>query len=128
MEAGRSIITAPPARRRRAPAPQHDPATYVAFAKQFATLATEILDTAGLPAISIGIDSGDPTGASDGFWTMNVLTDGAEIGFVPGFISDHIYMQQPGPESDSGLLEQHGFQCRQTCWIGQPATTTTKRC
>ena len=43
---------------------QHDPATYVAFAEQFATLATEITSTAGLPAISIGIDSGDPTGAS----------------------------------------------------------------
>ena len=55
---------------------QHDPATYVAFAKQFATLASEILATAGLPGISIGIDSGDPTGASDNSWTKNVLTAG----------------------------------------------------
>ena len=48
---------------------QHDPATYVAFAKQFATLAAAILTNAGLPAISIGIDSGDPTGGGDNNWT-----------------------------------------------------------
>ena len=35
----------------------HDPATYVAFAKQFATLATKILTNAGGSPISIGIDS-----------------------------------------------------------------------
>ncbi len=83
---------------------QHDPATYVAFAKQFATLAAEITGTAGLPAISIGIDSGDPTGSSDNNWTKNVLTDGLSIGFVPGFISDHSYMGGPGDENDSTLL------------------------
>ena len=63
---------------------QHDPATYVAFAKQFSTFATSILATAGLPSIAIGIDSGDPTGG-DNFWTKNVLTAGLSIGFVPGF-------------------------------------------
>ncbi len=79
---------------------QHDPATYVTFAQQFATLATEILGTAGLPGISIGIDSTDPNSQ----WTTNVLADGLSIGFVPGFISDHSYMQAPGAESDSALL------------------------
>ncbi len=83
---------------------QHDPATYVAFAKQFATLAATITANAGLPAVSIGIDSGDPTGGGDNNWTKNVLSAGAAIGFVPGFISDHSYMQGPGNESDSFLL------------------------
>ena len=82
----------------------HDPATYAAFAQQFAALATEITGTAGLPAISIGIDSGDPTGASDNNWTKNVLAAGLSMGFVPGFISDHSYMQAPGNENDSFLL------------------------
>ncbi len=83
---------------------QHNPATYATFAQQFATLATEILGTAGLPGISIGIDSANPTGLNDDNWTKNVLADGLSIGFVPGFISDHNYMQGPGTESDSTLL------------------------
>ncbi|MGA2256286.1 MAG: hypothetical protein ABSG53_16680, partial [Thermoguttaceae bacterium] len=83
---------------------QHDPATYVAFAKQFADLAAEITTAAGLPAVLIGIDSGDPTGESDNSWTKNVLSKGLSIGFVPNFISDHSYMQAPGSESDSYLL------------------------
>ena len=86
---------------------QHDPATYAAFCETFASLATTILKNAGLPqsTISIGIDSGDPTGGSDNDWTKNVLTDGLADGFVPGFISDHSYMQGPGQESDSFLLD-----------------------
>ncbi len=80
---------------------QHDPATYVAFAQQFAALAASIVKVAGLPGISIGIDSGDPAG---GGWTQSVLSDGLAIGFVPAFISDHSYMQAPGSESDSFLL------------------------
>ncbi len=82
---------------------QHDPATYVTFAKQFSTFATSILAAAGLPNIAIGIDSGEPTGG-DNFWTKNVLAAGLNIGFVPGFISDHSYMQDPGSESDAFLL------------------------
>jgi alpha-L-arabinofuranosidase len=81
----------------------HDPATYVAFTKQFANLSAGILTAAGLPGISIGIDSGDPTG-SDNFWTRNVLTIGLSSGFVPAFVSDHSYMMEPGTESDSYLL------------------------
>ncbi|MGO9110783.1 MAG: beta strand repeat-containing protein, partial [Thermoguttaceae bacterium] len=80
---------------------QHDPATYAAFASQFAALAEEIQTKAGLPMISIGIDgSGDS-------WTQNVLASGYTASnnyFVPGFISDHSYMQAPGAESDSYLL------------------------
>jgi alpha-L-arabinofuranosidase len=83
---------------------QHDPATYVAFAETFASLAQTILSDAGLPSISIGIDSEDPTGASDNNWTKNVLADGLSIGFVPNFISDHSYMQAPAAESDPFLL------------------------
>ena len=33
-----------------------------------------------------------------------MLTQGQALGFVPGFISDHSYMQAPGQESDSTLL------------------------
>ena len=71
---------------------QHDPATYAAFAK-----AVRRLRRRDRPQHQIiGIDSGDPTGASDNNWTKNVLTQGLAIGFVPGFISDHSYMQGPG--------------------------------
>ena len=85
---------------------QHDPQTYAAFAAQFATFATEIVNTAGLAMISIGIDSGDPTGVSDNNWTQSVLADGKALGFVPGFISDHFYVQQSGAENDYALLNQ----------------------
>jgi hypothetical protein len=77
---------------------QRDPATYAAFAHAFAVYAAEID-----PGISIGIDSGDP-GSGYNNWTKNVLTQGQAIGFIPGFISDHSYMQGPGQESDSTLL------------------------
>ncbi len=83
---------------------QHSPATYAAFAETFAGLAQTILGDAGLPGVSIGIDSEDPTGAADNNWTKNVLTAGLAIGFVPNFISDHSYMQTPGRESDTYLL------------------------
>jgi autotransporter-associated beta strand protein len=63
-----------------------------------------------LPAISIGIDSGDPIindPSSDETvnWTQNVLAIGLANGFVPAFISDHSYAQtDPGNESDNFLL------------------------
>jgi hypothetical protein len=80
---------------------QHDPATYAAFAAAFAAFdASDNL----LPVVKIGIDSGDPTGASDNNWTKSVVTDLYADGYVPGFISDHSYMQSPGTESDSFLL------------------------
>jgi alpha-L-arabinofuranosidase len=78
----------------------HDPATYASFAQTFANYAAEID-----PHILIGIDSGDPTGNSDNNWTSNVLKAGVNVGFVPGFISDHSYMQGPGQESDRFLLQ-----------------------
>src|SRR5208282_5609234 len=78
--------------------------TYVQFAETFASWVANEVNKGNLPAISIGIDSEDPTGAADNNWTKNVLTDGLAIGFVPGFISDHSYMQGPGSESDSKLL------------------------
>ena len=82
----------------------HDPATYAAFAKTFAGLAQTILNDAGLPSISIGIDSEDPTGGADNNWTKNVLADGLSIGFVPNFISDHLYAQARGDQNDTFLL------------------------
>jgi alpha-L-arabinofuranosidase len=75
----------------------HDPATYVAFAKQFAGYAAQID-----PTISIGVDTGSVS--YDNNWTANVLTQCASQGWTPGFLSDHLYMQGPGSESDSYLL------------------------
>jgi hypothetical protein len=80
----------------------HDPATYVAFAKQFAAFAAQID-----PNISIGVD-GSGTGGSysqiPGNWTAQVLQQCAQQGFIPGFISDHNYMFDPGNENDANLL------------------------
>jgi hypothetical protein len=77
----------------------HDPATYATFAKKFADYAA-LID----PTISIGIDSGSV--GTDTGWTARVLQQGKTRGFVPGFISDHVYMQGPGNESDAFLLTQ----------------------
>lgn len=79
------------------PGKPHDPATYVAFAKAFATLAARID-----PTVSIGLDVGDPYGFNN--WTANVLKQSAARGFTPGFLSDHSYVQAPGSEGDSNLL------------------------
>jgi hypothetical protein len=80
---------------------KRDPATYAAFAAAFASFDA---NDPNLPKVSVGIDSGDPTGAGDNNWTKNVLTFGYADGFVPGFISDHNYVQGPGQENDSFLL------------------------
>jgi hypothetical protein len=77
---------------------QHDPATYIAFAKQFATYAATIDST-----ISIGLDVGSP-GSDFNNWTANILQQSVAQGFMPGFLSDHNYVQAPGSESDSNLL------------------------
>ncbi len=77
---------------------QHDPATYVAFAKQFETFAASID-----PSISIGIDAGSPDNSYDN-WLPDVLQQSVTQGFTIGFISDHNYVQAPGSESDSTLL------------------------
>jgi hypothetical protein len=76
---------------------QHDPATYIAFAKQFVTYAAQID-----PSISIGLDVGSP-GDYD-HWTASILQQSAVQGFMPGFLSDHNYVQAPGSESDANLL------------------------
>jgi alpha-L-arabinofuranosidase len=80
---------------------QHDPATYAAFAAAFAGFVSA---DAKLPSVQIGIDSEDPTGFEDDNWTRNVVTDLYADGYVAGFISDHVYEQGPGTESDSFLL------------------------
>jgi hypothetical protein len=76
----------------------HDPTTYVAFAKQFATYAAQID-----PSISIGVDTGS-SGTDYNNWIANVLQQSAAQGFTPGFLSDHNYMQTPGTENDAYLL------------------------
>jgi hypothetical protein len=83
---------------------QHDPATYATFTATFAAFANEITTTAGLPNISIGIDSQNPTGLNDNNFTEKTLVDGYALGFIPAFISDHNYAQVPGKENDNTLL------------------------
>ena len=98
MEAGRSITTGPPAPAESAPAPSTTRPLTPHLRRRLRALAAEIFAAdAGLPSISIGIDSerSRPASATT-IWTKNVLTDGAAIGFVPNFISDHSYMQNPG--------------------------------
>jgi hypothetical protein len=75
----------------------HDPATYVAFAKAFAAYAA-LIDT----HISIGEVTGSIS--YDNNWTPNVLHQDVAQGFIPGFLSDHSYMQGPGHETDANLL------------------------
>jgi alpha-L-arabinofuranosidase len=75
----------------------HDPATYVKFARQFAGYARTIDST-----IAIGLDTGSI--GYDNNWTANVLAQCASQKYIPGFLSDHSYMQAPGSESDSFLL------------------------
>jgi hypothetical protein len=77
---------------------QHDPTTYIAFARQFATYAAAIS-----PGISIGLDVGSP-GTDFNNWLPNILQQSVAQGFTPGFLSDHNYVQAPGSESDSSLL------------------------
>ncbi len=81
----------------------HDPATYVQFANTFSQFPVAA-DAANFPPVSIGIDSWDPAGVFDNNWTRRVLTNARDVGFVPGFISDHSYMQSPFSESDNFLL------------------------
>ena len=75
----------------------HDPATYITFAEQFADLRRQID-----PSISIGLDVGSPGRYNN--WTADILQQSAAQGFMPGFLSDHNYVQAPGSESDSNLL------------------------
>ncbi|HEY2155410.1 MAG TPA: hypothetical protein VGH33_07255, partial [Isosphaeraceae bacterium] len=78
-------------------AAQHDPATYIAFAKAFQNYAATID-----PAISIGLDVGSPGDFNN--WTANILQQSASKGLTVGFLSDHNYVQAPGSENDSNLL------------------------
>jgi hypothetical protein len=81
------------------PGAAHDPATYVAFAKKFVDYAASID-----PSISIGVDTGSPAIGDYNNWTQLVLQQCVSQAFTPGFLSDHLYVQEPGSESDSGLL------------------------
>jgi hypothetical protein len=83
---------------------QHDPTTYISFAKQFSTFASTID-----PTISIGISS-QATDNQFNNWITNLLIqcNSAHQNFMPGFISDHLYDQGPGGENDATLLSDPG--------------------
>jgi hypothetical protein len=78
-------------------AAQHDPATYIAFAKTFQSFAATID-----PTISVGLDVGSPGDFNN--WTANILQQSASRGLTVGFLSDHNYVQAPGSENDANLL------------------------
>jgi hypothetical protein len=82
----------------------HDATTIVSFAKQFQTLANEID-----PTISIGIDAqgtSPNTIFPDNNFIADVLTqaNASHQNFKMGFLSDHLYDQNPGSENDTTLL------------------------
>ena len=77
----------------------HDPTTYISFAKKFAVLAAQIDST-----ISIGIISPSSSTGDQNDWVDKVMQQSVAQGLTPGFISDHIYPQGPGGESDTALL------------------------
>jgi hypothetical protein len=78
-------------------APQ-DPATYIGFAKTFSTLAVQIDSD-----VKIGLDVSLPLqfNMPDSQWTDHLLQQSVSQGFVPGFLSDHVYV---GGLSDQNLL------------------------
>jgi hypothetical protein len=80
----------------------HDPATYVQFAKDFTALARRID-----PTVSVGLEV-DGTqgnfGSRGGNWAHEILNQCVLLGYVPGFLSDHNYMFNPGQEDDATLL------------------------
>lgn len=90
-----------------------DPPTaqvYVQTAKAFAQLAQQID-----PAVSVGLDVGSSnvndtaTGGYGSLWTAPLLQQCAAQSFVPGFLSDHLYVFSSAPsgsggENDNALL------------------------
>ncbi len=90
------------------PGAAYDPTTYANFVMQFASLAHEIN-----PNALIGMDSAGPSGDWSN-WLGSVLTIFAAHSYTPGFISDQMYLQNPGTESDSFLLNDTTTDTGQT--------------
>ena len=91
----------------------HDPATYVAFVKQFAGLVAQFA-----PKVSIGVDVATPTASEFLNWDTQVLADLAGgTSYMPGFLADHNYMYDVGQENDQTLL-------RSTATLGLPNDNT----
>jgi alpha-L-arabinofuranosidase len=90
------------------PGAAYDPTTYANFVMTFAGLAHEIN-----PNASIGVDSAGPSGDWSN-WLGQILTIFAANNYTPGFISDQMYLQNPGTESDSFLLNQTTTDTGQT--------------
>jgi alpha-L-arabinofuranosidase len=90
------------------PGAAYDPTTYANFVMTFAGLAHEID-----PNAQIGVDSAGPSGDWSN-WLGQILTIFAAHGYTPGFISDQMYLQNPGTESDSFLLNNTTTDTGQT--------------
>jgi alpha-L-arabinofuranosidase len=81
------------------PGVAYDPTTYADFVMTFAGFAQEIDPTA-----LIGVDSAGPSGDWSN-WLGQILTIFHTNNYTPGFISDQMYLQTPGTESDAFLLD-----------------------
>ncbi len=80
----------------------HDPATYIQFAKDFTALAHQID-----PTVSVGLGMGGTQGnfgSRGGNWAHEILNQCVLQDYLPGFLSDHDYMFNPGQEDDATLL------------------------
>jgi len=90
------------------PGVAYDPTTYANFVMTFAGLAHEIDPTA-----LIGVDSAGPSGDWSN-WLGQILTIFAAHSYTPNFVSDQLYLQNPGTESDSFLLNNTTTDAGQT--------------
>ncbi len=95
---------------------RHDPFTYAGIAAQYMQLMRRID-----PSIQIGVSvtegedgfatySDHPatnprTGKSHNGWTPVLLANLKKLGVMPDFVIEHYYAQNPGEESDAGLLQ-----------------------
>lgn len=82
----------------------HDPATYVAFARQFRDLARSIDPNARVGVNGSG--TGGNYGSVGGNWTHEVLIRYRAANDAPDFVVDHNYMYDPGNENDDRLLRR----------------------
>ncbi len=81
----------------------HDPATYVQFSQHLFPVRHRPSDQ--LPArLRRHRPPGIPPASLDNNWTRRVLTNGRNIGFVPGFYAPTTAMRSPFSESDDFLL------------------------
>jgi hypothetical protein len=107
----------------------HDPATYVAFSRQFRDLA-RLIDPNARIGVS-GSGTGGNFGSVGGNWTHEVLTRYRTANDAPDFVDDHLYMFDPTHENDDTLLRHTATDPAATGyggpinWVGRAAAYRT---